>query len=172
MQSDQDLKALLAAASKEPWTWNVGRWVEALMSSGKRHVILTAPAGNDTADDDARLAYLAPTLAREVLDRRSAGQELAEVAQETERQLQQLVEDAVVTKRQVTGDEHAQGYCDGLRAALGVVRERDRRPLDRWNTLGEEGEDMGWLKEGMERAREERESWPTWMRQESHDEQP
>ena len=88
--SDQELAALLAAASKGPWSiWpelEPAAWKE-LEEKGVFDALLFDTEGNIAEFDaydlvqnraNARLAALAPALAQEVLDQRKAGQAMAE----------------------------------------------------------------------------------------------
>ena len=74
--SDQELAALLEAASKGPW-----EAVRNAVVIGTKSVLFDEEAG----DADLALAALAPALAQEVLDLREAGGELAEAMEEYER---------------------------------------------------------------------------------------
>ena len=81
MLSDQELAALLEAASKGPWH---GRFLPEYTARlyGEHDVAIAnfGPVGSDRRKRkaNARLAALAPALARKVLARREAGQEVYE----------------------------------------------------------------------------------------------
>ena len=58
-----ELQKRRAAATPPPWTWNQTQYVHGPLSELESHVILVAPTGNRTADDDAALAATAHEMA-------------------------------------------------------------------------------------------------------------
>ena len=58
-----ELQKRRAAATPPPWTWNQTQYVHGPLSELESHVILVAPTGNRTADDDAALATPAHEMA-------------------------------------------------------------------------------------------------------------